>query len=146
MNYILGLGSNLGNKSDNLNQAILHLKKDVGLITKISSFHTSRPEGFYSANVFLNCCLEIQCHLTPIKLLKAIKNIEKKMGREYTKVGYEDRIIDIDIILTEFKFSGKKLDIPHKHYVKRDFVLMPLIELADIQDPLTFLRTQQLIK
>ena len=81
-----------------------------------------------------------------MKLLKAIKNIEKKMGREYTKVGYEDRIIDIDIILTEFKFSGKKLDIPHKHYVKRDFVLMPLIELADIQDPLTFLRTQQLIK
>ncbi|MBM3429389.1 MAG: 2-amino-4-hydroxy-6-hydroxymethyldihydropteridine diphosphokinase [Bacteroidetes bacterium] len=146
MKYILGLGSNLGNKSQNLNDAIFQLGQKVGIVLEVSSFHKSKPHGFSSENNFLNCCLLIESQLIPVKLLGVIKNIEKNMGRQYMKEGYEDRIIDIDIILSENKFSSKMLNIPHKNYLNRDFVLFPLSELTDFQDLNTFMKISQLLK
>lgn len=146
MKYILGLGSNLGNKSLNLNEAIFQLGQYAGEVKEISTFHKSKPHGFSSENNFLNCCVLMESQFKPVKLLHVIKNIEKNMGRRYLKEGYEDRIIDIDIILSEIKFSNKYLNIPHKHYLKRDFVLCPMDELTDFQDINTFLKISQLLK
>ncbi len=146
MKYILGLGSNLGNKTQNLNEAIFQLGQKVGIVQEVSSFHKSKPHGFSSENSFLNCCLLIESQLKPVKLLGVIKNIEKNMGRQYMKEGYEDRIIDIDIILSESKFSSKMLNIPHKNYLERDFVLFPLSEISEFQDINTFMKLSQLIK
>ena len=146
MKYILGLGSNLGNKTQNLNEAIFQLGQKVGIVQEVSSFHKSKPHGFSSENNFLNCCLLIESQLKPVKLLRVIKNIEKHMGRQYVREGYEDRIIDIDIILSEIKFSSSRLNIPHKNYLKRDFVLFPLSEMPEFQDVKTFLNLSQLLK
>lgn len=146
MKFILGLGSNLGNKSENLILAITFIREEIGRVTEISNFFKSKPDGFLSTNDFLNCCIFVETGFSPQKLLKAIKRIEKKMGRRYSFKGYEDRIIDIDIILSEIKIFNSKLILPHPRYINRDFVLVPLGELTGFQDPSTFLISSQLLR
>lgn len=128
----LGIGSNLGNKEINLNQAILKLKLKVGEIFNVSSFYASKPWGFSSDNDFLNGVVLINTHLPPEDLLFEIKKIEEKMGRLPKQDSvYEDRIIDIDILLYENRIIEQKgLIIPHNKMSERDFVLEPLSEIA----------------
>lgn len=143
--FLLGLGSNLGDKEKNLDLAISLLKKQVGNITEQSKIYVSKPHGFNSKNDFLNCCLKIETDLTPKKLLRKLKTIERKMGRAYQKKNiYEDRIIDIDIILGQSKFTSAELQIPHPKYREREFVLCPLGDLTAMKDPMTFLLSSQL--
>ena len=144
MKYVLGLGSNLGHKEENIAKAIERINQRLGEVNEISSMMKSAPVGFSSENEFINCCLIIDTSLKPLQLLKELKRIEKDLGRIYTKNGYQDRIIDIDILIGEQNVCTKNLKVPHPLYVKRDFVLIPLSELSCFLDSKTFLRTSQL--
>lgn len=136
----LGIGTNLGDRETNLNQAMVFLRERVGEIYNVSSFYTSKPWNFSSGNDFSNAVLLMSTSLSPQQLLVAIKKIERKMGRVYnTNHVYEDRIIDIDILLYEnLVIEQKHLIIPQKQMAEREFVLFPLAEIApDFLHPLT---------
>ena len=136
----LGLGTNLGDKPSNLNQAVNVLSMEVGNVLRVSSFITSVPWGFDSENVFLNAVVLVETTLSPFDLLAKTQEIERNMGRSAkTSSGYEDRIIDIDILLYDNLIVDQPaLKIPHRLIAKRDFVLIPLLEIApELVDPVT---------
>jgi 2-amino-4-hydroxy-6-hydroxymethyldihydropteridine diphosphokinase len=122
---VLLLGSNIGDKKNNLDVALQRLKA-VGDVLKNSEYLTSEPVEFVSSNNFCNIATIIFTHFSPIQLLNYIKQIEIEMGRiNDSKIsgGYADRIIDIDIIkYNELKFTSERLEIPHqKHLFEREF-------------------------
>ena len=123
----LGLGSNLGNRQENLQKAIACL--DPGAV---SSVYETKPWGYSSENAFLNQVIRIDTALSPSELLQQIRQIEKSLGREEkTKDGYEDRLIDIDILLyDDLILETEELTIPHPHLHERLFVLEGLNEIA----------------
>lgn len=129
---ILSIGSNLGDKLQNCRHATEMLEESVGKILKQSSYYESEPWGYESNNLFINCAVEVLTSLNPIELLKQIKDIEEKLGRDKSVSNlYKDRIIDIDIIfygnqvvITDF------LKIPHILYRKRKFVILPMLEIV----------------
>ena len=136
----LGLGSNLGDKEQNLNDAVLEVSMNVGSVVKLSAFYTSEPWGFNSENVFLNAVVLLDTNLSPFEVLSNVQLIEKKLGREAKSVaGYEDRLIDIDILLYDsLVIDQPSLKIPHPLLLKRNFVLIPLVEIApDLEEPVT---------
>lgn len=128
----LSIGTNLGNKEANLNQAMIYLREDVGDIYNISSFYSSKPWRFTSENEFSNAVVLVHTLLTPFEVLDTIKNIEKKMGRIYKNTDvYEDRLIDIDILFYDnLIIKQPRLTIPQKNMAERDFVLIPLTEIT----------------
>lgn len=134
---VLLLGSNLGNKIDNIEKALTEIEKNVGKITKKTKITTTKPWGFESFNNFENCAIEVTTKLSPIQLLKTIKNFELKLGRiDIKNQNYQDRIIDIDIIYYEnIIFWSQKLIIPHfLHVKKRNFSKKLLKELKNIDN------------
>ena len=127
----LGLGSNLGDRAENLEEAIRRIEASVGVVSRRSSFHATRPWGFDSENQFLNaavCCLT---PLSPRSLLEATQRIERGMGRTVKSDGqYHDRIIDIDILLyDDMTVDDDDLKIPHPLMGEREFVIKPLAEI-----------------
>ena len=128
----LGLGSNLGNKEQNLNDVILQLSLEVGNVIGQSSVFHSKPWGFASENEFANAVVLIETGLSPFDLLNKTQEMEKQLGRtSKTSTDYSDRIIDIDILLYDnLIIDQPTLKIPHPHIAERDFVLLPLIEIA----------------
>lgn len=144
---ILALGSNLGNKEENLNKCIFLIGEKIGRVTSISDYYKNDPVDFESNNQFINMCIEVSTKLAPLELLNAIKSIEVDMGRVKTKSSYEDRIIDIDIVLyNELVLVKKDLIIPHTKYKKRHFVLSPMNQIGEYLDPQVFLSCGQLLK
>lgn len=127
-----GLGSNLGDKTLNLNTAIRQMGIEIGEVWNVSSFYESEAWGFSSANEFLNAAVLVYSELTPNEVLSKIKEIERKMGRaEKQDQVYHDRIIDIDILLYDNQIVNTPgLQIPHPLMHKRTFVLNPLEEIA----------------
>ncbi len=127
----LSLGSNQGSKLENLQNTIDLIAENIGIVTKISSVYKTASWGFESDD-FFNCCLQVSTALNPENLLKVIHEIELSLGRNRAdEKGYEDRIIDIDILLfdNEVIFS-KELIVPHKDMLNRKFVMVPLTEIA----------------
>jgi len=136
----LGLGTNLGDKEQNLNDAVTGLSMDVGRIVSLSAFYTSEPWGFNSGNVFSNAVVLVDTNLSPFEVLARTQMIEKNLGRTGKSVTtYEDRLIDIDILLYDsLVIDQPTLKIPHPLMLKRNFVLIPLAEIApDLEDPVT---------
>lgn len=126
---LLSLGSNLGNKQENLQNALDLIHKKVGTVIQVSSIYESKSWGFESFD-FYNCALLIHTFFQPKKLLKKLSKIEKKLGRKKLADGYEARIIDIDIIDFDKKvINTSNLVIPHKAMQNRLFVLQPLQEI-----------------
>ncbi|MDR0231881.1 MAG: 2-amino-4-hydroxy-6-hydroxymethyldihydropteridine diphosphokinase [Dysgonamonadaceae bacterium] len=132
MRCFLSLGTNLGNKQKNLQTAIRHITKKVGKVVAKSSVIETEPWGFNSENMFLNMVVEVETILPPLDVLTDTQKIEKLMGRiEKTHNTYQDRIIDIDIILYEgVVLDIPELKLPHPLFRQRDFVLKPLCEIA----------------
>lgn len=136
----LGLGTNLGNKQQNLTEAITALSVEVGGVLAVSSFLASEPWGFDSENTFLNAVVLVETDLTPLRLLQKTQEIERLLGRTAKSVhGYADRLIDIDILLYDNLIMDQPaLKIPHPLIMERDFVLIPLTEIApDLIHPVT---------
>ncbi len=129
----LGLGSNLGDRIANLKFAIDEINKsDRCRVLKSSAVYETSPYGEVKQENFYNAIIEIETALGFFDLYHFIKSIERRAGREeQSKVKWGPRELDIDIIFyNEFIYEGEMLTIPHKEYSKRDFVLTPLLELA----------------
>jgi 2-amino-4-hydroxy-6-hydroxymethyldihydropteridine diphosphokinase len=127
----LGLGSNQGAVQANLLRAIEELKKLDGTSLEASStFVETEPWGVTDQPCFLNAVIEIRTALEPSELLSAIKRIEGALGRKPTR-RWGPRIIDIDILVYGHRTVVKpELVIPHPYATQRDFIMMPLREIA----------------
>lgn len=127
----LGLGSNLGNKKENLNKALELLEANKKIkIKKVSSFIITEPMGDVEQDDYLNGAVEIKTLLEPNELLKTINKIESDLGRVRT-IRWGPRTLDIDILLYDnLIIKSKDLIIPHYGMHERDFVLEPMCEIA----------------
>ena len=128
----LSLGTNLGDKTQNLVSAITEIERRIGPVRAQSAFLTTEPWGFESENTFLNAAVRVETALSPFALLNKTQQIERDMGRTQKSVDgkYHDRIIDIDILLyDDLHINTPKLTIPHPLMYERDFVLIPLKEI-----------------
>lgn len=134
MTAYLGLGTNLGtDKAANLRQAVKFLSEQAGHVLACSSFIETEPWGFQSVNTFLNAVVAIDTPHTPHELLRITQSIERSMGRTHKTIdaNYKDRIIDIDILLYgEETIHDADLTIPHPLIMQREFVYLPLFEIA----------------
>ncbi len=128
----LSLGSNIGDRRYNIQEAIRLVGEKVGMVFRRSSLVETEPWGFDSTNRFVNVCIACQSNLTPQEVLTETQEIERQLGRtEKTKNGiYHDRSIDIDILLYDnLQINSPSLKIPHPHMLERDFVMIPLREI-----------------
>ena len=125
----LCLGSNLGERGENLCQALTLLSAKVNL-EKVSSVYETEPVGYKEQPLFLNLVCRITTDLSPDELLHLAKDVETGMGRvpSFTNA---PRIIDIDILFYEDRvMNTQNLTIPHPRLQDRAFVLIPLAEIA----------------
>ena len=134
----LGLGTNLGDKEQNLRDAVQKIEEQIGKVVSLSAFYVTAPWGFSSDNSFLNAAACVETKLSPLEVLQETQMIEKELGRTQKSVNrmYSDRLIDIDLllyddlILSTTSPSGAKLILPHPLMAERDFVMKPLAEIA----------------
>jgi len=126
----LSIGSYKGNRYSQIKEALNLIREDIGGITSISKIYETKSWGFESEN-FLNLCIAINSKLSPDKLLFSINNIEKKIGRKRDSQKMKAREIDIDIIFYSNRIvNQKELIIPHPSLELRNFVLVPLNDIA----------------
>ena len=146
----LSLGSNLGDKSANLNKAIELLKKRAGEVLAVSSFYETAPDGFISENSFVNIALSLDTRLDVYVLLDVCEEIERELGRTTKSVNlnYSDRVIDIDILyFNNMQLATERLTLPHPRMHKRQFVLEPLAEIAPkFRHPILGMSTVKMLK
>ncbi len=127
---ILGIGSNLGDRRENIANALNRLTI-AGEIKIVSSIYETPPWGYESKNGFLNICLELHTEKSAEALFFDIEQIESDLGRERHGSGYADRVIDIDVIYFGNEIlTGSALRVPHPQLIYRKFVLVPLREIA----------------
>ncbi|MEE9408148.1 MAG: 2-amino-4-hydroxy-6-hydroxymethyldihydropteridine diphosphokinase [Polaribacter sp.] len=128
----LSLGTNQGNKLENLQNAINHIDDKVGVIQKISSIYKTASWGF-SGDDFYNICIKVTTILSPETLLNTVLDIESELGRLKTNTKeYQNRNIDIDVLLFNNDIIlSKSLIVPHSKMLERKFVMVPLVEIAD---------------
>ena len=127
----LSIGSNLGNREENLKIALSRIREEIGSILISSSFYETEPWRFDTKNQFLNMAVTVETKIEPPALLEALIGIEKSMGRTRDKEQYSSRVIDIDILFYEdLIIEAYDLIIPHPHIPERRFVLVPLVEIA----------------
>ena len=132
--YYFSIGTNIGDRIKNLNYSIEYLKKYIEIIS-LSSVYKTKPLDMKSGtDFFYNMIIKGKSTMRPENMLAVIEGIEKTMGRKkkHNKNQlYEDRIIDLDILLAgDLIINSEKLIIPHKEMLNRTFVLVPLIELS----------------
>ena len=129
----LGLCTKLGNKEENIGNAIQYIEELVGNVVSQSALYHTEPWGFESTNTFINAVVAVETSLTVRDVIDATKKIERLMGRTYKSVDrqYKDRIIDIDILFyNDLIINDEDLIIPHPLMHERLFVLQPLSEIA----------------
>jgi len=143
----ISLGTNEGNRLQNLQKAIDALYAEVGNTLSISSVYETSSWGFESEN-FLNCCVCLTTGLSPQDLLIEFKRIERFFGRK-NKTGnsYQARVIDIDILFYEDEIIDQEnLQIPHISLAERKFVLQPLVDIApNVKHPKLGVAVQELL-
>ena len=129
----LNLGTNLGDKIQNIENAINAIEIALDGKSIRSSIIESEPWGFDSANMFLNIGIAIKTDLSPLELLKTIKEIEQQLGsgsHRNSNGDYADRLIDIDIMaMDDLEFKSELLTIPHPQLNNRVFFESPYNEL-----------------
>ena len=127
---VISIGTNLGNKIDNVRIALEQITKlsDIEFKSKI---YLSEPWGFESKNSFLNMAVFVKTSFQPKELLMELKKIENEMGRQKkVKNEYEDRIIDLDILIfDQKKINSNELIVPHPRISTRKFSILVLKDL-----------------
>lgn len=134
----VGLGTNLGDKEQNLRDAVQKIEEQIGKVVSLSAFYVTAPWGFTSENSFLNAAACVDTDLSPLAVLQETQAIERELGRTQKSVDgvYSDRLIDIDLlfyedlVLSVTSPSGAELNLPHPLMTERDFVMLPLAEIA----------------
>ena len=132
----LSLGSNIGDREENLRRAIELLESSGAQVIRRSSVYETEPQNLRSQPWFLNMVVEVKTALFPMQLLHAIQKIEKELGRKRV-AAKGPRSIDIDILLfANSVISTQALEVPHPRFAQRRFVLEPLAEIApDLRHP-----------
>ena len=127
----IALGSNMGDRLANLQQAVNRIHNEIGQVLQCSSVYEVPAVGFSGA-IFLNACLVAASEKTPKAILKGLQVIENEMGRKQAADGlYHDRPIDLDLIMVEDEvLHSDELTVPHPRFQDRLFVLRPLCEIA----------------
>ncbi len=134
---LIAIGSNKGNKVQNINKAAELIKNHIGQIVKFSRIYESHCVDInnnilHKENKFLNCAVKIQFSnlITPQSLLHKLKDIEKKLGRIDKLCHHQEREIDLDILTyADRRVESNELTIPHSQIKKRNFVLKPLHDI-----------------
>lgn len=128
----IGLGTNVGNKIENISKVVQFFQSDEKFQdVKSSSLYESKPYGYHEQDNFLNSVISFSTNISSGDLLKITKELEKIIGRTKTTV-WGPREIDIDILLYgEAILKSNSLSIPHKDLLNRDFVIVPLLELDE---------------
>lgn len=137
-NVYIGLGTNLGDKEQNLRDAVHRIEEQIGKVLSLSAFYVTAPWGFASENSFLNAAACVETQLSPLEVLQETQTIERELGRTKKSVNgaYSDRLIDIDLllyddlVLSATSADGAELNLPHPLMAQRDFVMRPLAEIA----------------
>ena len=126
----VALGSNLGDKEANLRKALQLLQERGVEVVKTSSFICTEPYGVTDQPQFLNGVCEVRTSLVPLALLHTLLEIEQEMGRVRLR-HWGERNIDLDLLLYEdVVMDIPQLKLPHPDMQNRDFVLLPLAEIA----------------
>ncbi|MBQ6080047.1 MAG: 2-amino-4-hydroxy-6-hydroxymethyldihydropteridine diphosphokinase [Muribaculaceae bacterium] len=149
MNYYLNIGSNIGDRRDNLYRAVVALSAGTGGCA-VSSIVESEPWGFESENRFMNLGVHLYSDLEPLVMLEHIHEIERRLGsaaHRDAQGGYIDRLVDIDIMaIDDIVIDTPTLQVPHPHLPERDFFLRPMMQLApDWRHPITGLTAEQML-
>ena len=130
----IGLGSNLGDRSALLDEALQMIDERVGYVLRVSSYYETEPWGFQSDNLFLNAAALVITTLSPQHCLKETQHIERQLGRVDKTVdgAFQDRPIDIDLLMyDDLEVNEPDLTLPHPHIEEREFVQIPLQEILD---------------
>lgn len=126
----IALGSNLGDKEKNLRRALLLLTQQGVEVVRVSSFLSTEPYGVTDQPQFLNAVACVRTSLAPLALLDVLLATELAMGRVRLR-HWGERNIDLDLLLYEdVVLDTKRLRLPHPDMQNRDFVLLPLAEIA----------------
>lgn len=126
----IALGSNLGDKEKNLRRALLLLTQQGVEVVRVSSFLSTEPYGVTDQPQFLNAVACVRTSLTPLALLDVLLATELAMGRVRLR-HWGERNIDLDLLLYEdVVLDTPRLRLPHPDMQNRDFVLLPLAEIA----------------
>jgi 2-amino-4-hydroxy-6-hydroxymethyldihydropteridine diphosphokinase len=143
----IGIGSNVGDKLQNIENAIKLINKNTDCeVVKCSSIYESKPFGNVKQDNYYNRVVRINTNLEPIDLFKLLKNIENEIGRTKTE-RWGPREIDLDILLYDnLVYSDDTLKIPHIGIQERDFVIVPLTEIEpEITHPVLKKKISKLI-
>lgn len=126
----LGLGSNMGERKAHLDQAVRTLSERLGTVRARSSYYETEPWGVSAQEPYLNMVVEIETEVLPLALLRATQTIEAEGGRERRR-RWDSRTIDIDILFySKVVAHFPDLTLPHPRIGERNFVLVPLAEIA----------------
>ena len=126
----VALGSNLGDREENLRTALKHLQENGVEVIKTSTFIETEPYGVTDQPGFINAVCQVETELAPLELLRLLLNIEQEMGRVRLR-RWGERNIDLDLLLYEDAvLESAELTLPHPDMQNRDFVLIPLAEIA----------------
>ena len=149
MKLYISLGTNLGDKEQNLRMAVQKIEERIGHVCALSAFYITEPWGFESTNSFLNAALCAETELSPVEALHVTQAIEREIGRTMKSDNgvYHDRLIDIDLLLHEGTvMNTDELKLPHPYLAERLFVLEPLEEIApDAVHPLLNLTIREIL-
>jgi 2-amino-4-hydroxy-6-hydroxymethyldihydropteridine diphosphokinase len=143
----IGLGSNLGDRENNLHHALMELTRlECTTVKQYSSVYETEPVGIKEQPQFLNMVTELDSELPPQVLLQELKNIECTIGRTHNK-HWGPREIDLDLLYYDKEiFHDEKLQVPHPEIAHRRFILVPMKEIAaDFHDPLRHLTIEELL-
>ena len=143
--YLL-LGSNLGDREENLRQARQQIAATIGLIIQSSRVYETAAWGLENQQAFLNQVLAVRTDLTPPALLAEINRLEAQLGR-VREVRWGARVIDVDVLFYDaLVWQTQRLTIPHPEIPHRRFTLVPLAEIApDLMHPVLRQTTTQLL-
>jgi 2-amino-4-hydroxy-6-hydroxymethyldihydropteridine diphosphokinase len=143
----IGIGSNLGDREKNCSRSVDLLEKNGIVIRQESSLYETIPWGLRDQPLFLNMVIKVETELKPQELLELLKNVEIEVGREKSS-RWGPRIIDLDILLyDDIALNEETLTVPHPYLHKRDFVLIPLCEIApDVRHPVLQLTMRELLQ
>lgn len=126
----LGLGSNLGNRLENIRKAVDRINRDMCFLRQSSIYETKPAEG-YAQPDYLNAAVSMKTIFNPFELLNWCKAVETEIGRTRNRIRWSARVIDIDILLFgSMMIKTGFLQVPHPGLPKRQFVLAPLAEIA----------------